>query len=157
MNTFSVSSLWPKTTILANFDNFGRSCTNPLLPMRVKFGVLEQTQGLRLPAEFRLDRFILSSCGDEKPQSLRFFVVFWTSAFSDVANWQQSDKVEHGAQLQTFPYPMASKSFLYSNTFMAKSGAQTLTFKSVTNKQTNRQTDRQTDKKLDVFGHPGGG
>jgi len=32
---------------------------------------------------------------------------------------------------------------------MAKSGAQTLTFKSV--------TDRQTDKKLNVFGHPGGG
>ena len=36
---------------------------------------------------------------------------------------------------------------------MAKSGAQSLTFKSVTNKQTNKQTD----KKLNVFGHPGGG
>ena len=42
-------------------------------------------------------------------------------AFSVVANWQQSDKVEHGcsARLQTFPYPTASKSFLYSNAFMA--------------------------------------
>ena len=30
--------------------------------------------------------------------------------------------------------------FLYSNAFMAKSGAQTLTFKSVTHRQTNRQT-----------------
>ena len=57
-------------------------------------------------------------------------------------------KLNTGAQLQTFPYP-TSKSFLYSNAFMAKSGAQTLTFKSVTN--------RQTDKKLNVFGHPGGG
>jgi len=56
-----------------------------------------------------------------------------------------------GAQLQTFPYQTASKSFLYSNAFMAKSGAQTLTFKSVTDKQTNRQ------KKLNVFDHPGGG
>jgi len=83
---------------------------------------------------------------------LRFFVVFWTSAFSDVANWQQSDKVEHGAQLQTFPYPTASKLFLYSNAFMAKSGVQSLTFKSVT----DRQTDRQTDKKT-FFGHPCGG
>jgi len=46
---------------------------------------------------------------------------------------------------------MASKSFLYSNAFMAKSGAQTLTFKSVTDKQTNK-----TDKKQ-RFGHPGGG
>ena len=51
-------------------------------------------------------------------------------------------KVSTGAQLQTFPYPMASKSFLYSNAFMAKSGAQSLTFKRVTDKQTNRQTSR---------------
>jgi len=42
-----------------------------------------------------------------------------------------------------------SKSFLHSNAFMAKSGTQTLTFKSL--------TDRQTDKKLNVFGRPGGG
>ena len=75
----------------------------------------------------------------KNPEFLPIFAIFWTSAFSVVANWQQSDKVEHGAQLQTFPYPTASKSFLYSNAFMAKSGAQTLTFKSVTDKQTNRQ------------------
>ena len=60
-------------------------------------------------------------------------------------------KLSTGAQLQAFPYPTASKSFLYSNAIMVKSGAQTLTFKSVT----YRQTDRQ--KKLNVFGHPGGG
>jgi len=63
-------------------------------------------------------------------------------------------KLSTGAQLQTVPYPTASKkSFLYSNAFMAKSGAKGLTFKSVT----SRQTNRQTDKKLNVFGHPGGG
>jgi len=33
-------------------------------------------------------------------------------------------KLSTGAQLQTFPYPTASKSFLYSNAFMAKSGVQ---------------------------------
>jgi len=77
---------------------------------------------------------------------------FWISAFSGVASWQQSEKVDHGAQPQTFPYPIASKSFLYSHAFMAKSGAQSLTFKSVTNRQTNKQTE-----KLNVFGHPGGG
>jgi len=60
-------------------------------------------------------------------------------------------KFSTGAQPQTFPYPTVSKSFLYSNAFMAKWGAQTLTFKSLT----NRQTDRQ--KKLNVFGRPGGG
>jgi len=54
-----------------------------------------------------------------------------------------------GAQLQTFPYQTASKLFLYSNAFMAKSGAQSLMFKSVTNKQTDT-------KKLNIFGHPSG-
>jgi len=48
-------------------------------------------------------------------------------------------KLNTGAQLQTFPYAMVSKSFLYSNAFVAKSGAQSLTFKSVTNKQTDKQ------------------
>jgi len=43
------------------------------------------------------------------------------------------------AQPQTFPYPTASKSFLYSNAFMAKSGAQILTFKSMTDRPTDKQ------------------
>ena len=64
------------------------------------------------------------------------------------------------AQLQTFSYPTASKQFLYSNAFVAKSSAQTLAskllylfvllfcdtclvnkdvYKSVRNRQTNRQ------------------
>jgi len=47
-------------------------------------------------------------------------------------------KLNMGAQLQTFPYPTASKSFLYSNAFMAKSGAQSLTFKSMINRQTKK-------------------
>ena len=53
-------------------------------------------------------------------------------------------KLNTGAQLQTFPYPTVSKSFVYSNAFMAQSGAQSLTFKSVTNKQTDRQKKNST-------------
>jgi len=57
-----------------------------------------------------------------------------------------------GAQIQTFPYATASKSFLYSNAFMVKSGAQTLTFKSVMDKRsvTDRKsmTDRQKNSTL---------
>jgi len=49
-------------------------------------------------------------------------------------------KLSTSAQLQTFPYPTTSKSFLYSCAFMAKSGAQSLTFKSVTDRQTNKKT-----------------
>jgi len=43
------------------------------------------------------------SCGGEKPQLLPFFAVFWTSAFSDVANWHQSQKVEHGCTTTDLP------------------------------------------------------
>ena len=55
-------------------------------------------------------------------------------------------KLSTGAQLQTFPYRSASKSFLYSNAFVAKLGAQTLTFKSVKDKQTDKQTDKKTQR-----------
>jgi len=47
-----------------------------------------------------------------------------------------------GAQLQTFLYPTASKSFLYSNTFTAKSGAQSHAEKR--DEQTDKQ-QRETD------------
>jgi len=54
--------------------------------------------------------------------------------------------MDTGAQLQTFPYPTVSKLFLCSSAFMAKSGAQSLTFKSVTDRQTDRQTDQKTQR-----------
>ena len=53
-------------------------------------------------------------------------------------------KLNTGAQLQIFPYPTASKLFLYSNAVMVKSGAQSLTFKSVTDRQTDKQTENST-------------
>jgi len=101
--------------------------------------------GYTLIRLFRLDPFILPPSVCEKKTH---FAVFWTSAFSRhlVVSPIGSSlrKLNTGAQLQTFPYPTASKSFLYSNAFMAKSGAQSLTFKSVTDKQTNRQTKNST-------------
>jgi len=62
------------------------------------------------------------------------FAVFWTSAFSGVASWRQSEKDEHVCTTTNLPLSTVSKLFLYSNAFMEKSGAQTLTFKTVTNK-----------------------
>ena len=151
LNVFIVSaSGGQKPQFRGNFDIFGSCCTDPLLPMRAKFGVLQQTHGVCLSAKFRLDRFILSSCGCEKPQFLPFFGLRHL-VVSPVGS-SLTRKLDTGTELQTFPYPTVSKLFLCSNAFMAKSGAQTLTFKSVTEKQTNRQT-----KKLNVFGHPGGG
>ena len=39
----------------------GGSCTDPLLPMKVKFGVLKQTERLHVHAEFHLNVFIVSA------------------------------------------------------------------------------------------------
>ena len=102
-NVFVVSaSGGQKPQFLANFDIFGGSCTEPLLPMRAKFG--EQTHGTRLPAKFRLDRFILSSCGGEKPQFLPFLPFFglWHLVMSPIGI--NIRKLSTGAQLQTFPF-----------------------------------------------------
>jgi len=103
--------------------------------------------GVRLRAKFHLDRFILSPSVGEKPQFLPFFGLRHLVMSPIGINLR---KLSSGAQLQTLPYPTASKLFLYCNAFKTKSRAQPLTCKSVTNKQTNRQ-------KLNVFGHPGGG
>ena len=126
-----------KPQFWTNFDTFGGSCTDPLLPMRAKFGALEQIHFTRLRAKFRLDRFILSSCGGEKPQFLPFFGLRHLLMSPIGINLR---KLSTSAKLQTFPYPTASKLFLYSNAFMAKSGAQTLTFKSVMDRQTKNST-----------------
>jgi len=44
--------------------------------MRVKFDVLEQTQGLRLHAKFHLNVFIVSASGGQKPQFLVNFDIW---------------------------------------------------------------------------------
>jgi len=44
-----------KPQFWTNFDTFGRSCTDPLIPMRVKFGVLEHTQVLHLHSKFQMN------------------------------------------------------------------------------------------------------
>ena len=67
-------------------DNFGRSCTDPLLPIRAKFGGLEQTQGLHLPAKFHLNVFIVSASGGQKlqfGQILTFWGLLYRRPFTD--------------------------------------------------------------------------
>jgi len=85
----------------------------------------------------------------EKPQFLPFFG-FRYLVLSTIGN--SLTKLNTGSQLRNFAYPTASKLFLYSVALVAKSGAQSLAFKSVTNSQTNRETNKKH-----VFGHPGGG
>jgi len=118
--------------------------------MRAEFGVLQQTRGIGLPVKFRLDRVILSSCGDEKKPTI--FAVFWTSAFSDGANWHQSRKVEHGCTTTKLPLSNGIKIVTVLQRLHGEIGR---TISDV--QKLDGQTDRQTDKKLNVFGHPRGG
>jgi len=69
--------------------------------MRAKFGVLWQTNGIRLRAKFHLDGFILSPSGGEKPQN---FAVFGLRHYvMSPCNWQQPEKAEHGCITTNIP------------------------------------------------------
>ena len=125
--------------------NFGQilkfwgSCIDPLLPMRSKFSAActrADPWCTYVPCKFRLDWFILSPSGSDRTQIFPFFGL-WHFVVSPTAG--SLIKLNTGTQLQTFTYPTASKLFLYSNAFMAKLGAQSLTFKSMRNRQTDKQ------------------
>jgi len=51
----------------------GGSCTDPLLQMRAKSGVLEQIRGLHLNVKFHLNVFIVSASGGQKTAILGKF------------------------------------------------------------------------------------
>ena len=69
LNVFIVlASGGQKLQFWANLAIFGGSCIDALLPMRVKFGALEQIQGLLLHAKFHLNVFIVSASGGQKLQ-----------------------------------------------------------------------------------------
>ena len=56
-----------KPQFWANFDISGAAVPTPL-PIRAKFSVLEQTQGVHLQAKFHLNAFIVSAYGGQNPQ-----------------------------------------------------------------------------------------
>jgi len=79
------------------------------------------------------------------------FAVFWTSAFSGVANWHQSDKVEHGCTTTNLPL---SNGFKIVSVLQRLHGEIGRTNSDV--QKRDGQTNRQTKKELNVFGRPGG-
>jgi len=154
LNVFTVSaSGGQKPQFRAIFEIRGLPY-RPLLRMRAKFGVLQQTKSLHLPAEFHQNVFTVSASGSQKPQfwanfdisgvpvlttfyllrlrldwfilspsggkKLNFLPIFGLQHLVVSPIGSNLRKLNTGAQLQTFPYPTVSKSFLYSNAFMAK-------------------------------------
>ena len=75
------------------------------------------------------------------PQFLPYFAIFWTSAFSGVANWQQSDKVEHGCTTTYLPLSNGIKIVSVRQRLHGEIGR---TISDVQNR--DEQTDRQTKK-----------
>ena len=130
---------------VAKSHNFGQIltfgellCTDPLLSMKAKFGVLEETHGISLRAKFRLDRFILSPSVGENLQLLPFFC---TPTFSVVANWQQSEKVGHGCTTTNLPVSNGIKIVSVLQRLHDEIGR---TISDV--QKRDEQTDKQTDK-----------
>ena len=84
LNVFTVSaSSDQKPQFWAHFDIFRSSSTDPLLPIRVKFSVLEQTKGLHCHAKFHLNVFIVSASGGQKLQFLTFWGLLYRPPFTD--------------------------------------------------------------------------
>jgi len=106
--------------------------------MRAKFGVLEQTHGIRVPAKFRLDRFILSPSGIENP-NFAFFRLRHLVVLAVAGNLRN---LNTGAQRQTFPYPSASRSFL-TQTPSWRNGRTSSDVQ-----KRDEQTDRQTTQRF---------
>jgi len=109
---------------------FGGSCTDPLLPMRSKFSAAcaRADHGVRyVPNLVSIGLFLSHSCSD-KTQFFPFldFDILWCH------HCRQSDKVEYGCTT-------INQGITIVYAFMSKSGAQTLTFKSVMNKHTKTQ------------------
>jgi len=90
--------------------------------------------------------------------SIGFFCrpLFWTSAFSGVASWQQSEKVGHGCTIIDLPLYNGIKIVSVLQRLYGEIG-RTISDVQKRDGQTDRQTDKQRDKKLNFFGHPGGG
>ena len=90
---------------VAKNHNFGQSltfgglCTDPFSPMMAKFSVLKQPMVYAYLPNFVSIGLFSRPLAAKNPN----FAVFWTSAFSGVANWQQSEKVEHRCTTTNLP------------------------------------------------------
>ena len=83
----------------------------------------------------------------KKTQFLPFFAISWSSAFSVVANWQQSDKVEHGCTTTNLPLPNGIKIVSVLQRLHGEIG-RTNSDVQKRDGQTDKQTDRQKTQRF---------
>jgi len=75
----------------------------------------------------------------------QIFDVFWNSAFSSVANWQRSEKVEHGCTTTNLPLSNGIKIVSVLQRLHGEIG-RTITDVQKRDEQTDKQTNKQTNK-----------
>ena len=80
LNVFIVSASGGQKPHFWAILTFGGLLYQPPLPMRVKFGVLEQTEGMHLHCKFYMHVFIVSASGGQKPQFWTNIDLFWRGA-----------------------------------------------------------------------------
>ena len=131
-----------KTQFWTNFEPFRGSCTDPRLPKGPNLVCYSRPSVYACLPNFAWISLFCRPLLAKKPQFLRFFGL-WHLVLLPTGN--SLTKLNTGAQLQTYPYPMASKLFLYSNAFMAKSGAQDVQ-KRDRQKRDGQKRDGQTKK-----------
>jgi len=71
------------------------------------------------------------------------FAIFWTLAFSGVANWQQSEKVQHDCTTTNLPQSNGIKIVSVFQRLHCEIGRTNFDVR-----KTDRQTNRETHKKL---------
>ena len=114
---------WPKTTILGRMLNFGGLLYRP--PFTYEGQMLCAIANPQRTCTCQnLSRSVYSMTLWRRKTPIFAFFGLRHLVTSTVGGSLR--KLNTGAQLQTFPYPTASKSFMYPNVFMVKSGAQTL-------------------------------
>jgi len=146
-----VSFRWPKTTILGKILTFLGLLYRPPFTNEGQIWCAIADPWSTLTCQISSRSFILSPSGGKKKQFLPYFATFWKSAFSDVANWQQSEKVEHRCTTTNLPLSSGIK---IVSVFQRHHGEIGCTISDV--QKRDEQTNKQT-KKLNVFGYPSGG
>jgi len=100
---YCVGFRWPKTTILGKFWHFWGLLYRPPFTDEGQIWCSVADPRSTLTCEISSRSVSSVVLWRRKTPIFAVFAVFWTSAFSDVASWQQSEKVEHECTTTNLP------------------------------------------------------
>ena len=144
MNVFIVSAFrGQKPQFWANFDVWGLLYRPPFTDYsQIWYAIADPWYMLTCQISSR-SVYSVALCWRKPP----IFAIFWTSAFSVVANWQQSDKVEHGCTTTNLPLSNGIKIVSVLQRLHGEIGS-TISDDQKCDELTNRQTDKQKTQRF---------